>query len=72
MPRLDGAGLIRQLRAQAPEVAILATTGVGMSPKVEEVKRLGNVPILEKPFVAETMLAALGRLLRAPEPTGVG
>ena len=72
MPRLDGVGLIRRLRAQAPEVAILATTGVAMSPKVEEVKFLRTVPILEKPFVAETMLAALARLLRDTASTGTG
>ncbi|MBK8475282.1 MAG: response regulator [Opitutaceae bacterium] len=71
MPRLDGVGLIRQLRKQVPALAILATTGVGRSPKVEEVKQLGNVPILEKPFVAETMLDALARLLgRVPTPGG--
>jgi hypothetical protein len=55
-----------------PGLAILATTGVGRSAKVDDVKALGTVPILEKPFVAETMLDALGRLLRGPASSQPG
>ncbi|MFT3829413.1 MAG: response regulator [Opitutaceae bacterium] len=64
MPRMDGAELIRQMRSRPAATPIVAMTGVGQSPKVSQVKRFGGVQILEKPFPAEALLQALGRLLR--------
>ncbi len=64
MPRMDGVELIRQLKLRTNGPAIVAMTGVGKSPKVTQVRELGDVQVLEKPFSAETLLQALGRLLR--------
>jgi PAS domain S-box-containing protein len=69
MPRMDGAEFIRQVRRRPAAPPIVAMTGVGKSPKVAQVKRLGGVQILEKPFMAEALLQALDRLLR--QETGV-
>ena len=69
MPRMDGVELIRQLRDRLEPPAMVAMTGVGNSPKVTQVKELGGVQVLEKPFTAEVLLQAIGRVLR--RETGV-
>jgi PAS domain S-box-containing protein len=71
MPRMDGVELIRQLRQRPNAPPIVAMTGVGKSPKVTQVREFGGVPVLEKPFTADVLLQALGRLLQAePGVTG--
>lgn len=71
MPRMDGVELIRQLRRRADGPLVLAMTGVGHSPKVTQVKRFGDVPLLEKPFAAETLLRALHQILpKEPDVAG--
>jgi hypothetical protein len=69
MPHMDGVELTRQLRDRLESPAIVAMTGVGNSPKVTQVKELGGVQVLEKPFTAEVLLQAIGRVLR--RETGV-
>ncbi len=64
MPRMDGVELIRQLRLRPGGPPVVAMTGVGKSPKVTRVREIGGVQILEKPFVAETLLRALGQVIR--------
>ncbi len=64
MPHMDGVELTRQLRDRLESPAIVAMTGVGNSPKVTQVKELGGVQVLEKPFTAEVLLQAIGRVLR--------
>ncbi len=71
MPRMDGVELIRQLRLRHNAPPIVAMTGVGKSPKVTQVRDLGGVQVLEKPFTAEVLLHALGRVLKA-EPGMAG
>jgi two-component system, cell cycle sensor histidine kinase and response regulator CckA len=64
MPRMDGVELIRQLRllpGYCPP--IVAMTGVGQSPLVAQLKKLGDMPILEKPFTAEALLQPMAQLL---------
>ena len=64
MPRMDGVELIRQLRllpGYCPP--IIAITGVGQSPLVAQLKRLADMPIMEKPFAAEALLQAVARQL---------
>ena len=69
MPHMDGVELTRQLRDRLEPPPIVAMTGVGNSPKVTQVKELGGVQVLEKPFTAEVLLQAIGRVLR--RETGV-
>ncbi len=64
MPRMDGVELIRLMRRRPSAPPIVAMTGVGKSPKVAQVKRLGDVQILEKPFAAEALLQVLDKHLR--------
>jgi CheY-like chemotaxis protein len=65
MPVLDGPATISALRAMHPQVRILATSGLGLSDRV--VEALGPDPrnFLPKPYTAETLLAAMQRVLRA-------
>lgn len=69
MPGMDGVELIRRLRLRPGAPPIVAMTGVGQSAKVTQVLELGGVQVLEKPFVAEILLLALGSLLK--RETGV-
>ncbi len=64
MPRMDGVEFIRVLRNRLDPPAIVAMTGVGRSPKVDRVRELGGIEILEKPFTSEYLLQTLAGLLR--------
>jgi two-component system cell cycle sensor histidine kinase/response regulator CckA len=68
MPYMDGAATARALRKINPGVKIVATSGllaVGQSKKMIE---LGIQEFLAKPYTAESLLAALRRVLDAPPP----
>ncbi|ROR34927.1 sigma-54-dependent transcriptional regulator [Inmirania thermothiophila] len=67
MPRLDGHGLLRRIRASRPEVPVLLVTAYGTVQSAVEAMRLGAVDYLVKPFEAETLLAKVRRYLRRPE-----
>jgi DNA-binding response OmpR family regulator len=60
MPEQEGLETIRQLRQQAPHIAILAISGraVASSPMLTVALELGAVNVLEKPFDALTLRAA--------------
>jgi two-component system cell cycle sensor histidine kinase/response regulator CckA len=67
MPYMDGVALVRGLRKMAPEVKILACSGLAsgasMTNKVDELKRLGVHPILHKPFTARKLLVNVNHVL---------
>jgi two-component system cell cycle sensor histidine kinase/response regulator CckA len=63
MPNMDGAVLIRALRATAPKVAIVATTGLEQEGRNEELTNLGVAEILIKPCAPAELLAAVRRSL---------
>jgi PAS domain S-box-containing protein len=67
MPYMDGVALVRSLRKMAPEVKILACSGLAsgasMTDKVDELKRLGVSPVLHKPFTARKLLVNVRRVL---------
>ncbi|WP_237216088.1 response regulator [Falsiroseomonas oryziterrae] len=65
MPRLDGVGLIRALRARTPGLPVVVMTGFAPG-GAEEVRRAaGNGPLLlfTKPLDMDAVLAGLRRLL---------
>lgn len=68
MPYMDGVALVRGLRKMAPEIKILACSGLAsgasMTNKVDELKRLGVHPILHKPFTARKLLVNVSHILR--------
>jgi PAS domain S-box-containing protein len=81
MPGMDGIGLIRALKATAPDLKIIATSGLGSNSNGQdreaEMKELGATAFLAKPYSAYTLLVAINTALRqsgasrapaAPEP----
>ncbi|WP_372618298.1 response regulator [Falsiroseomonas sp.] len=67
MPRLDGVGLIRALRALAPELPVVVMTGYAPLGSTESFRRTGEGPVevFAKPLDMDAVLAALRRLLPA-------
>jgi two-component system, NtrC family, response regulator AtoC len=56
MPRLDGEGLLRRVRAAHPDAAVIVLTAYGSVPKAVEAMRLGVRDFLEKPVESPTAL----------------
>ena len=67
MPFMDGVALVRGLRKMAPEIKIIASSGLAsgasMTAKVEELKRLGIPTIMHKPFSAQKLLLNVHHIL---------
>ena len=57
MPEMDGIAFARAVRARFPGVPVLLMSGY--AERAHELAELGVGPVLEKPFTAETFLAAL-------------
>ncbi|MBU6399707.1 MAG: response regulator, partial [Verrucomicrobia bacterium] len=68
MPEMDGPALARILRRMAPDLPIIASTGLGQSDKVEELRELGVKWFLAKPYTAAKLLETLQKVL--PTPAG--
>lgn len=66
MPRLDGAGLIRAIRALAPALPVVVMTGYagGHGPEAFGRPGEGPVAIFAKPLDMDAVLAEIARLLR--------
>jgi PAS domain S-box-containing protein len=79
MPFMDGVALVRGLRKLAPEVKIIACSGLAsgasMISKIDELRRLGVPPVMHKPFTAHRLLTnvhnALKNLPLEPESQGL-
>jgi len=65
MPRLDGLGLIRALRAMAPQVPVVVMTGYAGANGPEAFRRPGEGPValFSKPLDLDAVLAEIARLL---------
>jgi PAS domain S-box-containing protein len=68
MPRMDGLSLARALRAIAPDVRILGTSGLGHEGSAARANEAGIPLLLAKPYTLEALLASVGRLLRPSDP----
>jgi PAS domain S-box-containing protein len=72
MPYMDGVALVRSLRKLAPNLRILAFSGLSndatLAPKITELRRLGLPPVLSKPIAAPELLSAIHELISAPLP----
>ncbi|MGX9964044.1 response regulator [Roseomonas sp. F4] len=68
MPRLDGAGLIRALRAEMPELPVVVMTGYAPAGGAAAFAGQGEGPIalFAKPLDMDAVLAELRRLLPLP------
>ncbi len=68
MPDLDGPTLTRKLRLISPDIPVIGISGQDQSTRVDELRRLGMLEILPKPFVAEQLVAAVRRHLLPVPP----
>lgn len=66
MPDMDGFSLIRTLRAQYPDLPIIAASGVADG-RTDEALSAGAQIFLAKPFSAETLQGTLHEILQAPD-----
>jgi two-component system response regulator FlrC len=67
MRRLDGLGLLGQIRQRHPDLPVLLMTAFGTVEKAVEAMRLGAVDYLVKPFAAEELVKQ-ARLYMSPKP----
>ncbi len=65
MPRMDGAGLLRAIRALDPDVPVVATSGAGGPQKMDTLRALGISGLLNKPFTKEDLLNEVARHMSA-------
>jgi two-component system, cell cycle sensor histidine kinase and response regulator CckA len=63
MPRLDGLGLVRQIRGRRADLPIVIMTAALSLDKRASFARLGVGEFLIKPFQADALLASLDRVL---------
>lgn len=64
MPDLDGMELVRTLRGERPETAIIVITGYGSVDSAVEAIKLGVSDYIEKPFTPEEIIEAIDRGLK--------
>ncbi len=64
MPGMDGLTLLRRLRAAGSALPLMLITGHGDVSMAVAAMKLGAVDFLEKPFEADTLLAAVETALR--------
>lgn len=65
MPGLDGAEVLRVIRAVEPSARVLVMSGFSEQDVVGRLRGLGDVPILRKPFTRETLLARIHDVVAA-------
>lgn len=65
MPIMDGPAMIYALRSIDPAVRVVATSGLTLSPAATQLRELGVVHFLPKPYAAGTLLKILREALEA-------
>ncbi len=66
MPGMDGLHLLRRLRAGGSTIPLMLITGHGDVSMAVAAMKAGAADFLEKPFEADTLLAAVAAALRHP------
>ncbi len=67
MPSMTGVELIRRLHAEKPHIPVILITGEGSEDLAIEAMRSGASDYITKPFKAEQLLAAVGRVLSSSQ-----
>jgi DNA-binding NtrC family response regulator len=67
LPDVDGADLVRRLKALQPRAEVLVISGQGSIPRAVEAIKSGASYFLEKPIDAGSVLAMLGRAMERTE-----
>ncbi len=65
MPKMDGASLIRSLRAVQPSVKIVAMSGLMDKEKLMKMAGVESSAFITKPFTGETLLQTVHRFLHS-------
>lgn len=68
MPEIDGPTLAQKLRLIAPDLPVIGMSGQDQSARLDELRRLGMLEVLPKPFEAAQLLAAVRRHLPPSPP----
>jgi PAS domain S-box-containing protein len=63
MPVMGGVALLRGLRALAPDLKLIATTGLERRDKTEELKEIGASAVVMKPYSPKDLLSAVRKAL---------
>jgi len=71
MPGLDGAEVLREIRAVNADVRVLLMSGYSEQDVLKRLKGQGRVAFLHKPFTQETLLPGFARCPRFRKPAGV-
>ena len=67
LPGMDGIGLVRQIKADHPDLAVVVMTAYGTIESAVEAMRLGAEDYLVKPFEAAEMLLVIRRAIEFQE-----
>ncbi len=59
LPHLDGVSLIRVVHTMAPDLPIIASTGLGERAHLAKLKSIGAATVLHKPYGGDLLLRAL-------------
>ena len=65
MPRLDGAEVLREIRALNPSARVLIMSGFSEQDVRDRLRGLGPIEFLHKPFALQTLLTRLGEVITA-------
>jgi UDP-3-O-[3-hydroxymyristoyl] N-acetylglucosamine deacetylase len=63
MPEIDGIELLRQIKAERPEVRVIMISGHGNIQNAVAATRLGAADFIEKPFSVSGLLTSIERVL---------
>jgi len=70
MPDMDGAELLKQLRSIKPRLPVTIITGYPGSEMMERAFKQGPFGVMDKPFDAADIVAAVQNFLHATQPKG--
>jgi CheY-like chemotaxis protein len=72
MPGLDGAEVLRIIRAERPATPVLVMSGFSEADVVNRLRGLGQVTVLRKPFTQDLLLSRIAEAaaMSAPAPRG--
>ncbi|MFC1966288.1 response regulator [Chloroflexota bacterium] len=68
MPDMDGAELLNQLRSIKPRLPVTIITGYPGSEMMERALKQGPFGVMDKPFDASDIIAAVNNFLHATQP----
>lgn len=70
MPDIDGIEVLRRVKEEWPEIAVVMITGYQTITTAVQAIKLGAFDYLEKPFTPDSLLATVGNALRQKQAGG--